>query len=303
MRIAFQRSVWPGLILGTVVAFAPFGAIAADAAAPTPSLSPPHALMSDAQWASLFDQSKPLADRERMLAQVEQSPDLRNPKDLYALGSLYHMGKNAPGSPVDDNPQKASLYLGNAAIRGSVYAMAKMAELKLAAGQYQEAMNWAQIYSHYALLAPETSHSPRESYAAELVSRIKSHVTDTQMAATMKDVNSFVALNDAQIRAGMQADALNDGDRPNRLMHHRVQLPDSRRPDTGIADYLIAFKPDGSAANVQLVDAVPRPEVGGTLRNWAKSVTLQPAPEGNALRYAWVPMVIGNKDYHMDDSH
>jgi hypothetical protein len=303
MRIAFQRSVWAGLIFGTVVAFAPLGVTAADVNAPARNLSPPHALMSDADWAALFDQSKPLADRERVLANVEQSPDLRNPKDLYALGSIYHMGKRAPGSPVDENPEKASLYFGNAAVRGSIYAMAKMAELKLAAGQFQEAMNWAQIYSHYALLSPQTSYSPRESYAAELVSRIKWHLIDGQMTAIMKDVNSFVALNDAQIRTGMLADALQDNDRPNRMMHHRVQPHDSRLPDTGIADYLIAFKPDGSAADVQLVDAVPRPEVGGILRNWAKSVTLQPAPQDSALRYAWVPMVIGNQDYRMDDSH
>ena len=303
MRIAFQRSVWAGLILAAAFALAPFGVTAADVNAPAPSLSPPHALMSDADWAALFDQNKPLADRERMLANVEQSPDLRNPKDLYALGSLYHMGKRAPGSPVDENPDKASLYLGNAAIRGSINAMAKMAELKLDARQYQEAMNWAQIYSHYALLSPKTGFSPRESYAAELVSRIKSHILDTQMAAIMKDVNSFVALNDAQIRAGMQANAQQDGDHLKRMTHHLTQPHDSRLPDTGIADYLIAFKPDGSAADVQLVDAVPRPEVGGMLRNWAKSVTLQPASQDSALRYAWVPIVIGNQDYRMDDSH
>ena len=303
MRIASQRSIWVGFILMAAVALAPLGVTADDVNASTPNLSPPRALMSDADWAALFDQSKPLADREHTLTNVEQSPDLRNPKDLYALGSLYHMGKRAPGSPVDENPEKASLYLGNAAVRGSIYAMAKMAELKLAAAQYQEAMNWAQIYSHYALLSPKTGLSPRESYAAELVSRIKSHVMDAQMAAIMKDVNSFVAQNDAQIRAGMHAGARQDGNRPNRIMHHRVQTHDSRLPDTGIADYLIAFKPDGSVADVQLVDAVPRPEVGGTLRNWAKSVTLQPAPQDSALRYAWVPMVIGNQDYRMGDSN
>jgi hypothetical protein len=303
MRIAFRRSVWTVLILGATLALAPLGATAAEVNAPGPNVSPTRALMSDADWAALFDQSKPLPDRERTLANLEQSPDLRNPKDLYALGSLYHMGKRAPGSPVDENPEKASLYLGNAAIRGSVYAMAKMAELKLDAGQYQEAMNWAQIYSHYALLSPKTGYSPRESYAAELVSRIKSHVTDAQMTAIMNDVNSFVAANDAQIRAGIRADAPQDGNRPNRITHRRVQTGDSRLPDTGIADYLIAFKPDGSAAQVQLVDAVPKPEVGGTLRNWAKSITLQPAPENSALRYVWVPMVIGNHNYRMDEDH
>jgi hypothetical protein len=303
MRIPLQRAVWVGLIFGASIGVAPLSATAADVDAPAASVSAPRALMSDADWAALFDQNKPLADRQRMLANVEQSPNLLNPKDLYALGSLYHMGKRAPGSPVDEDPQKASLYLGNAALRGSLYAMAKMAELKLDAGQYQEAMNWAQIYSHYELLSPRTGFSPRESYAAELVSRIKPHVLDAQMPAIMTDVNSFIAQHDAQIRAGMLADATGHHDHLNRVTHHRVQPHDNRFPDSGIADYLIAFKPDGTAADVQLVDAVPRPQVGGMLRNWAKSITLQPAPQDNALRYAWVPMVVGNQDYHMDDSH
>lgn len=300
MLVATKCVVWATFLLGTAVGAACVSVNAADTNPSPASLSPPQTLMSDADWAALFDQSKPLADRQNMLARVEQSPDLRNPKDLYMLGSLYHMGKHAPGSPVDADPQKASLYLGNAAIRGSVYAMAKMAELKLSAGQYHEAMNWAQIYSHYALLSPNSSYSPRESYAAELVSRIKDHVGDAEMPGIMKDVDSFVALNDAQIRAGMKARIWYGANEPHRTTHHRVEDPTAKLPHTGIADYIVAFKPDGTVASAQLIDAVPQPNVGVLLRPWVESITLKPVKQSHALRYAWVPLVMGNQQYRME---
>ncbi|GAB2586080.1 hypothetical protein GCM10027066_29150 [Dyella jejuensis] len=261
-----------------------------------------HRLMSDAQWAALFDQHLPLADRQHAVAALEHSSDLTDPHDLYMLGSLYHMGQRAPGSPVQQNAEKASLYLGNAAIRGSVLAMAKMAELKLAAGQYREAMNWAQIYAHYALL-PSNDRQSRESYTAELVQRIMDHVDDSQMTAIMSDVNSFIANYDTRIRQGMAEGAMSDQLRPTSPRHrYKGASLDERAFEAGIADFIVTFRADGTAANVQIIDAVPRPEVAGMLREFAINSTVKPSTN-SGLRYGWMPILMNDNRYRATTRH
>lgn len=260
--------------------------------------------MSDAEWAALFDQNTPLAERQRTLADLEQSPDLSDPHDLYMLGSLYHMGQHAHGSPVREDPQKASLYLGNAAIRGSVLAMAKMAELKLAQGQYREAMNWAQIYSHYALLSKRSDYSPTESYAAELVSRIMDKIGESSMPDIMKDVSSFVAAHDADIRVGIAGEEMLEHVHPKSSGHHYYVAPLGQRlPSSGFADFIIAFHPDGSVANVILIDAVPQPDMGAVLHEKVETMTIDPTKQNQAMRYAWVPALMGNDRYRLWSRH
>lgn len=270
----------------------------------TPLAAEAHEPMSDAAWAALFDRRVPLADRQHIIAKLEQSPDLKNPHDLYVLGSLYHMGQYAEGSPVQEDWQKASLYLGNAAIHGSVLAMAKMAELKYAEGQYREAMNWAQLYSHYALLTKNDDTSPQESYAAELVSRIMGKLDESAMPAVMKDVNSFVAAHDMDIRAGMAKEATLESQHPHSDGHHYYLPPFGQRfPTSGFADYLVAFQPDGTVANILVMDAVPQPEMGAMLRDKLLNMRIKPAMHDKALRYAWVPLILGDHSYRFSHRH
>jgi hypothetical protein len=264
---------------------------------PTEAMNP----ASDATWAQLFDSAIPLADRQRMLANLEanatQSDD---PHALYMLGSLYHMGQHDPGSPAQEDPKKATLYFSNAAIRGSVLAMAKMAELEMDAGQYREAMNWAQIYAHYASMSKRDRES-RGAYAAELVQRVMDQIGESQMTAIMADVNSFVADHDTSIKVGIAGETMLNHVHITSSRHHVRSILDTSMPDTGIADFIVAFKPDGSVANVQLLDAVPRLDVAAILREYAEKMTASPAPDSgdHALRYVWVPTVLNNHRYRL----
>lgn len=283
------------------------GALAADAvdrqnsAASSANVNP----AIDGTWAQILDHDVPLADRQRLLADMEaKAAQSNDPHVLYMLGSLYHTGQRIPDSPVQQDPKKASLYLGNAAIRGSVLAMAKMAEIKLAAGQYREAMNWAQIYAHYALLSKQ-DRQQRDAYAAELVQRIMDHIGDSQMAAIMTDVNSFIATYDVDIKAGISGEATLNHLHPTSPRHHFKAPLDERAPDSGIADFIVGFKPDGSVASVQLLDAVPRMEVAAMLREHVATLTVMPAPNGDdhALRYAWVPAMLDDQRYRTTTRH
>ncbi|WP_126673431.1 hypothetical protein [Dyella dinghuensis] len=301
MNVAMKRALWLGIGLCL-----PWGLATSVAAADNTgwiAAPPSQDIMPDADWVTLFDQSKPLADRQHMLANLEQSPGLKDdPEDLYRLGSLYHMGEHAPGSPVQEDPVKATLYLGNAALHGSTLAMAKMAELKLAAGQYREAMNWAQIYSHYALMSPASQGTATESYAAELVDRIKDKIDQSVMPAVMADVNSFVAQHDADIRLGMAREQAREHHTPKTPKHYYVGPLGSRASDSGIADYMLVFNADGTVATMLLIDAVPRPNIGTTMRSYAASMTLKPQ-DNQRPRYAWVPVLLGNHEYRMDSAH
>lgn len=255
--------------------------------------------MSDGDWAALFDPHTPLADRQRTLARIEQS-HLEDPQTLYVLGSMYHMGKHAPCSPVDKDPGKASLYLSNAAIRGSVLAMAKMAEIKLTAGQYREAMNWAQIYAHYAPVTQKRS-DVQDSYAAELVHRIEAGLDAAAMDGIMKDVRSFVFAYDSSIRAGIAGDDLMFHLKPH--IHTRYLRPTINQEghvDSGMADYLLTFDAKGVVIHAQLVDAEPLPDMGMKLLQSVQQMTVDKSTD-NALRYAWVPMLHGDMLYRLKD--
>ncbi len=235
---------------------------------------------------------------------IEQAAQTGDQHELYVLGSLYHMGQRSHVSPVQQDPVKASLYLGNAAIHGSILAMAKMAELKLAARQYREAMNWAQIYGHYASLLPR-SRRPHDGYAAELLQRVIARLGPSAVPDVMRDVDSFIASHDAEIRAG--TDSQFTGEIPHPAADARPYVAPAGRfpPRAGFADYLLAFKADGSVADAWLLDAVPDPDLGLTLRKYANEMQIAPlkANTGAAVRYGWVPVMYDDGRYRMGAGH
>lgn len=252
----------------------------------------------NAAWAEVLDEHVPLIERQRVLVQIEQEAPTGDQHDLYVLGSLYRMGRRASGSLVRQDLDKASLYLSNAAMRGSILGMAKTAEIKFATHQYREAMNWAQIYGHYALLLPRNSR-PHDGYAAELVQRVLDKLGKAAMPEIMHDVDSFIALHDAEIRSGTDGKFTEENPHPVPKAKPYV-APDARfAPRAGFVDYLLAFNADGSVANVFLLDAVPDPALGLTLRKYATEMAIAPAEgeAGNALRYAWVPVMYDDGRY------
>jgi TPR repeat protein len=275
------------------------GATVAAGAADTPNPSATsHRAALNAAWAQVLDEHVPLAERQQALAQIEREAQSGDQHDLYVLGSLYRMGQRASGSLVQQDLDKASLYLSNAAMRGSILGMAKMAEIKFATHQYREAMNWAQIYGHYVQLLPKNGR-PHDGYAAELVQRVLDKLGKSAMPELMHDVDSFIALHDAEIRSG--ADSEFTGENPHPVPKAKPYVaPDARfAPRAGFVDYLLAFNADGSVANVFLLDAVPDPALGLTLRKYATEMTIAPAEgdAGNALRYAWMPVTYDDGRY------
>ncbi len=303
MRHAYRHT----LVLALAMLLIPYenmaAAIPEATHAPVDAAAPGRADL-DTSWAQVLDEKIPIAQRQQALSRIEQATQTGDQHDLYLLGSLYHMGQHARGSFVQPDLVRASLYLGNAAMRGSVLAMAKMAEIKLAMHEYREAMNWAQIYGHYELLLPR-SERPHDGYAAELVRRIADKLGRAAMPEIMSDVNSFLASNDAQIRAG--TDSRFAAEHVTPAPKSKVYLPPNGHfaPRAGFADYLLAFNADGSLADMWLLDAVPNPDLGMTLRRYAQEMTVPPmaAGKGSALRYAWMPVMYDDGRYRAGVVH
>ncbi|WP_157469144.1 hypothetical protein [Dyella thiooxydans] len=248
-------------------------------------------------WAVILDPHQPLDLRRQTLAGLEEHAPDDDQHDLYLLGSLYQMGPKASGAPVPQDLTKATLYLGNAALRGSLLAMAKMAEIKLAEHKDREAMIWAQVFAHYVTQVPGDERPP-EGYIAELVQRILDRLGQAGMPQVMSDVAGFVAQHDAAILAGLRAQSRAKTPRPQSGEHFVTMPPGRFAPQSGIADYLVAFRPDGSVEHAWLLDAVPNPSLGGALHHYVHGMTL-PARSGEdgRLRYEWVPAMYDDHRY------
>lgn len=194
------------------------------------------------------------------------------------------------------------MYLSNAAIHGNIEAMAKMAEVELAAHNYQEAMNWAQIYGHYAPLLPK-NFRPSKGYLAGLLARINEHFNSSKLPEIVRDLNVFIENYDADIQAAqkrVQAARSFISAKPSSNRDVTLAVMNSAT-SSDFADYLVAFKPNGTVANIWLLDSTPNPRLGNLLRSAIVGYTVTPASTdvGADLRYAWVPVVYDDQQYDL----
>ncbi|RDJ00471.1 hypothetical protein DVT68_06660 [Dyella solisilvae] len=252
----------------------------------------------------MFDPAIPLPERSSALADIERDAGAASGDELYLLGTLYHMGRHAPNSPVDADDARAATYFANAAVRGNVLGMAKMAELKIETGDFREAMNWAEIYAHYAPIAGRQG-SADQAYSGDLAQRIQQNVDASSMDAIMKDVNSFVFVNDKAIREGMANSGLDEPDlHPNsNRRHYTPTTTDGQLSTASIGDFLVGFDSSGQAASVQLLDVAPHRSDADAMRSFVASMKVEPASGGDAqaLRYLWIPIVMGGQRYRTHD--
>lgn len=257
---------------------------------PIVSTQPPH----EAAWATIADHGVPLEQRRKALAALEDDAADLGPADLYVLGSIYHSGRHSGGLLDQVDTIKASLYFGNAATRGSIPAMAKMAELKLASHDYREAMNWAEIYAHYVLAGSRPKDASR-GYAAELVKRISSHFGNN-IDDVMRDVDAYVAAHDAQIRIGAREDMMFRAAQVQVDNAYLTTPGQTLPPLSCIADFLVVLRPDGSVDRALPLDIAPDQSMlesmGHALAKAHAARTTESSP-----RYALMTVVLDNGQY------
>jgi hypothetical protein len=258
--------------------------------APATSTKPPN----EAAWATIVDHDVPLEQRRKALAALEDDAADLGPADLYVLGSVYHSGRHSGGLVNQADLVKASLYFGNAATRGSIPAMAKMAEIKLAAHDYREAMNWAEIYAHY-VLAGAAGKNASNGYPAELVKRISLHFGNN-IDDVMRDVDAYVGAHDAQIRNGAQEDMAFRAGQVH-LENAYLTTPGQTLPPLScIADFLVVLRADGTVARALPIDIAPDQSMLEAMAH-ALATAHTNATTDTKPRYTMMTMVLDNGRY------
>jgi hypothetical protein len=235
----------------------------------------------------LLDASTPRAERMKLFAHMIALANSGQVRAQDLAGTLYWQGSNITGSPVPVNLGQARKLLANAAVSGDRVAMAKLAELELAAGRPTPAMVWAQMYARY--LDPQ--RGPRaaklDGYAAKLINRIIK-AGGKANPAVRTSVAKLVSSYDDRIRHGI--DTLRHQEDHGRTF--MVQKPGAthREPRNilnlgGVAEYMVEFDTHGKPTHIWTLDAFPHPELGQELHYYLTNVLANDAPDGSGMRY------------------
>jgi TPR repeat protein len=202
-------------------------------------------------YGRLLNADTPLQERQALFADLETAAQEGNPNALYVVGSLYRVGTTLSASPVARDLVKARLYLSNAATHGKVLAMAKMAEIEAESKNSVEAMTWAQIYGHYALLQPQAFRPP-DGYLAELVDRASRGVSKAQLQDVVDHLNAFITDYDGQVQSGAQKlNTVAPDLAPTYIPNYQISYPSSGYvPPAGFADFLVAFERNGTVKDI-----------------------------------------------------
>jgi TPR repeat protein len=269
----------------------------------------------DYRLSRLLDGDVVAADRSTIFDEFKQRAVAGDTYSQYVIGSLYRAGEHLPHGFVKGDPDEAARYLSTAAAHGYVIAMAKMAELELARRRSLEAMIWAQLYGHYsgaakvpakgATKTAKEDRSKSNDYFADLLHRIYDRFDDARMAEVDRGLNAFVAEHDADVRAGMKANRrryASSATGPAKKLDLRFQPPPTdlahARADT-LADYVIAFAPDGHAEQAWLLDAVPDMRTGIELKSVALRMQVEADASATGLRYALMPVRLTYRSYSL----
>lgn len=214
------------------------------------------------------------------------------------------MGEHLPDALTTRNPDKARLYLSNAAANGQILDMAKMAELEFAEQHYEAAMVWAQLYGHYDNLLP-SANKPSYGYLAELLKRLSEQVRESEMPNIMNDVRAFIAQYDKAIHSDLDQWLVSPAADDFRWASTDITGPSSsytgERPRSCFSEFLMAFRPDGSAADAWMIYALPDIQIGKQLLHGAMRMRLVPVSKPG-LRYVHVPIIYDDNLYGIKES-
>jgi len=275
---------------------APAAATSAGLAESQPTKAP------DFPYEELLDPRTPETQRASLFAKLEKQAQAGDAKALYVVGSLYHIGRSLPASPVERDLAKARLYLSNAATHGEVYAMAKMAEIEAAADHPQDALTWTQIYAHYVLLK-SAEERPSEGYLGELVERASRGVRQAQMQDVVDHLNLFITSYDKAVREGSSAlqERESDMEFVNNPSRSKPFYSRDYMPPAGFAEYLVGFDAKGIAREVLLIDATPDLKIDPVLRGVVGSYQVRPASDNRKeqLRYAFISGVFDDAKFKL----
>lgn len=144
--------------------------------------------------AVLLDSRLPFETREPQLQKLQAAAADGGAWELMVLGSLYRLGPEHPAALLPKDVDLASRLLGQAALRGRIWAMAGLAEMELERGEAMQAMIWAQALAHFngKHYVDETRVRNR-AYEASLIQRAYAALGRRRDEEIVRHLHGFIA--------------------------------------------------------------------------------------------------------------
>ncbi|MGB8634797.1 MAG: hypothetical protein WCD66_05120 [Rhodanobacteraceae bacterium] len=241
----------------------------------------------------MLDTSIPASERLNQFANMMTLANKGQVRAQDLAGTLLWQGSRVEGSPLKRNLGQARKLLANAAVHGEVIAMAKLAELELAAGRTEQAMVWAQMYARYQNpMAMQRARRGRSAaYGSDLIQRI-SKAGGTINKGIRTDVAAMVSRFDEPIRRGI--DAFSSVRRGGDAFLVRGPAGTDKveyRNINGMAEYLVAFDASGAPGMIWLLDSLPDAKTDTMVRHYLERARANSVDKDSGTRYLKVTIV------------
>jgi hypothetical protein len=235
----------------------------------------------------MLDASAPRVERMKLFAHIIALANHGQVRAQDLAGTMYWKGPEIAGSPVPVNLVQARKLLANAAVHGDQVAMAKLAELELAAGRTKRAMIWAQLYARYLHPIEGPRSAKYDGFSAQLIARIEKAGGKTDQA-TRTGVATMVTRFDKSIRKGIDTfDHLQNHGRTFLVRPAGADRRDSPKLHkmSGIAEYMVGFDSHGKPVGVWPLDAFPDPQLGAEMRHYLNNIYANAVDSDSGVRY------------------
>lgn len=217
------------------------------------------------------------------------SRDKSAPSYAGLLGFIYMSGNLLPNNATAIDMDKARHYLSIAAKSGDVLAMAELAELESALGDYEKAIVWTFIYDHYSTAK---GWSDKSGYFPELLPRTYDKIDNATWKEVVAEGDAFIQQNDVAIQAALASVRRADEAPSEKLWVQRPGKFYFRATGyyfsiSTIAMFLVAFDKDGNRVGAWLLGAVPSAKVATIFQDKVLDGRIVPRQDGKfGLRYS-----------------
>lgn len=270
--------------------------------APAPSAEcDTRALYGDGLLAPAFSPASTRALQQRLLA-MANAPDC--PDASLLAGVLYAQGDQHPAKLLARDLDQARALLLRALAGGRLDAMARLADVEIAARQFDQAMGWAQLNARYV----QSALPNHTQGAASLILRVYANATDQSEAAAKRGVRAVVAEHQASIDQGFARHQalVDDAAVPAEIVD--VQRPpyvqlrsigEYQKYGATSMSYVLEIGADGRILRSWLLAAVPHAQFDSEVTTALAKMRFNPVP-GAPRRYAEQPFDIGYQDLALD---
>lgn len=298
--LALALMCFPMLVLGQVI--------------DQETLKSPKAPETDCyEWSTLLNPAIPLEKKQSHLSAFKADALAGNANSRYVLGAFYRLGEQHPARLLTKDLGQAKAFMSNAAVGGSIFAMAAMAELELEAKNYRAAMLWAQVYAYYSKQeAKSLKLKSSFAYQAYLLKRIMD--TAQKQKTPLLDQGFNVDFNDFFKTHGPKIEASRSGSQMEGMRNFICKYSDPEAalaevglvmlrknkvsagrdvmavlPYPGYAYYLLNINPNGDVDDVAIIDSLPDARYAQALIPTAKGIKFNKSA-GKGMRQAFLPM-------------